>query len=114
MAIERLVEGWTQRLIFQLKKWDTVTEDWIPIPAVEINGTTVTLIMRDKDGVAITIAGTVGWLSTDNATVYFDPDDEDLQAADSPIAVHWKIHDTSHKDVFIPKGEGDVWIVSAQ
>lgn len=116
MATERLVEGWTQRLVFILKKGTLTNGVWVyaPFPRIEIEGTEVTLAISDKDGNPITIVGEVGWLDLDASTVYFDPDEDDLAAILSPYTVHWKIEDVQHKVIFIPKGIGDLWEVFAQ
>lgn len=116
MAIEKLVEGWTQRLTFQLKKGVLTNDIWVfaPIPREEIEGTTVTLVLRDKSGAVVDTVGDTGWLSLDASVVYYDPDAADLVAAKTPHTAHWKIHDVSGKDIYIPKGVGDDWLVSPQ
>jgi hypothetical protein len=116
MIVERLVEGWTQRLTFQLKKGTLTGGSWVyaAIPRVEIEGTTLALVLKSKDGTVVPTTGDVGWLDLDASTVYYDPDATDLKAADSPLTAHWSITDVSGKTVFIPKGESDVWIVAEQ
>jgi hypothetical protein len=117
MSVERLVQAWTQRLLFQLQK-GTLGSDgkwtYAAIPRVEIEGTTVTLVLKNSAGTEIATTGDTGWYDLDAAIVYYDPDSTDLLAADSPVTAHWKIHDVSGKDVYIPKGPPDVWIISAQ
>lgn len=112
--MERLVEGWTARLKFQLLKKESSGAAFVPFEESEILGTTVTLVLKTAAGVAVSTTGKVGWLSTADSTVYYDPGASDLLAAGSPYTAHWVITDLNGKKVYIPKNEADSWPIYAQ
>lgn len=101
--IERLVEGWTFPLDFELQK------NGAPFTEEELQGSTVTLVLKDKEGVVVDTANKVSWINTSVAR--FTPDSRDLLPANSPYTVHWSIN-VDGRVILVPKGEPDRWIVS--
>ncbi len=101
--IEKLVEGWTFPLDFELQK------NGSPFTEEELQGSTVALVLHDKDGGSVDTSNKVNWINT--SVVRFTPAAGDLVAAKSPYSAHWAI-DIDGRVIMVPKGEPDKWIVS--
>lgn len=100
------VEGWTVPRDFILKV-DGVIQD--------LTGLSVSLLAKDKDGTAITFTGTLAIVSpATQGKIRFSPAATDLTVARSPIAVRWRVRDTSSKDQFHPNEAEDIWLVHRQ
>jgi len=97
-----VVEGWTGALDFQLKANDET-------PATPMGGSaTVTLILRDRKGNLVDVAGDCEVLDRAQWTVRYTPDSADLVAANGPCSGRWRVEDGAVV-VFFPSGEADVW-----
>jgi len=79
--------------------------------AIVGTGLTVSLVLRDRQGGVVPVAGKVNWLVAASGTVRYEPAAEDLKAANSPYAARFKVTDTNSDDAFYPNGEADVWKV---
>lgn len=100
---ERFVEGWTERIRYQLKS------DGVVQP---LTGMTVTMNAYDRTGTAVTWTGVAGIDDILEGIVYFDPAAADLVAADSPYQIRWKVTDGLGKVAFYPKDDPEEWPVS--
>ena len=100
MSIEgQLVEGWTERIEYQLTYKDKDTKQK---KNKNLSGGTVALELFTSEGVPVTYAGNSGIINPMEGTVYFDPAATDLKAALSPYLVRWKFTDSSGKVSFYP------------
>jgi hypothetical protein len=104
--IERLVEGWTLPLEFQLLK------NGVPFTSDELQGIDVSLVLRDKSGTVVDTTNKCAWKAGVDSVVVVSLGEGDLVAANSPYTAHFELTDVSDKILFIPKGEPDRWIVS--
>ena len=99
-----VVEGWTDELGPFTLKADGV--------AVDLTGMDEELILRDKDGALVTVAGTTRIDGTPTTgKVYFKPAAGDLLNSKSPYKLHWKITDGAGDVVFFPNGAPDSLVV---
>lgn len=99
---EPFVEGWTAPIDYQLKK-----------NSLPFNGTgmTVSLELRDKDGVVVTELGPTAWLDATQSTVRYTPAPTDLTFARSPMKARFKVVN-GPEVVFFPRGrEAEEWII---
>lgn len=99
-----IVEGWTDELgPFTLKADGT---------AIDLTGLTVELVLKGRDGVAVTTTGNTR-VDDDETTgqVYYQPDADDLTNVGSPYTVHWKVTDGAGDVVFFPNGAADSIVV---
>lgn len=98
---EHFVEGWTAPIDYQLKK-----------NGAAFNGTgmTVSLNLRDRDGVEITETGPTAWLDASQSTVRFTPAAADLTFVRSPIRARFKVV-AGAEVVFFPRGEAEEWVI---
>lgn len=108
----RLTEGWTSPIEYELYHEDPVT-GVLTVPS-ELAACTPSLVLKDKDGAAITYTGTVAWADAPNGIIRFSPAATDLTAAKSPITARFKVTDASSKISFYPQGEALIWRVYAQ
>lgn len=93
-----LTEGWTSAVDVQC------LADGVP---VDLTGTTVALILTGRDGVLVTLGGSVSILDAANGVVRYLPAGTDLLAAKSPYRVRVKVTDVQAKIVYFPSGAGD-------
>lgn len=97
-----LVQGWTQRIIYQLK------QDGAPMP---LTGLTVDMLLYDATGKPVVFAGTADVLDEPTGKVYFDPAPADLVKLKSPYSVRWRI--TNGPNVtFFPNSAPEQWTVA--
>lgn len=100
--MEQIVEGWTGNLDFAL------TADGV---AIDGTGSTVTLVLRTRNGMSVPTTGKVAWLAQASGTVRYQPALADLKADQSPYEARFKVTDGSSKDVYFPNGQADAWTV---
>lgn len=99
-----IVEGWTGELGPFTLKADGV--------AVDLTGLTVELVLKDRNGTAVTTTGDTRVHGTPTTgQVYYRPDEDDMTNALSPYTVHWKVTDGSGYSVFFPNGAADTLVV---
>lgn len=95
-----IVEGWTDELGPFTLKADGA--------AVDLTGMTEELIVRDRNGALVTLAGTTRISDTPTTgQVYYQPDAADLPNSAQPYSLHWKITDGDGNVVFFPNGAPD-------
>ena len=82
--------------------------------AVNLTGATVTLVLKDKSGTAVTTTGNVTVISATGGTVRFAPDAADLVATVSPHRARFKVTDSSSKIAYYPSGKADIWTVTPE
>lgn len=104
--IEEIVEGWTFPLDFMLLK------NGAPFTEAELAGASFSLILKDKDGVAVVTTDKVSSPST--SVVRFTPEAGDLVADKSPYTAHWVIETPVSGNIYVPRGEPDRWLVRKQ
>jgi hypothetical protein len=98
-----LVEGWTERIIDQLIADDV---------AVNLTGgTTVELVLYDKNGTLKSIPSQSGIDTALVGKVYYDPASTDLKHSESPYSVRWKVTDVANKVAFFPNAQPEKWFV---
>src|SRR5690348_2765408 len=103
--MKQIVEGETRPIV------DTLYEgEGSARVAIDGSGLTVTLILRDRAGNTVQVAGNVDWRDASLGTVYYTPADNDLKSAGSPYAARWMVSDASGH-AFYPNGEADKWVV---
>ena len=93
MARLEIVEGWTGALDFQLFADGT---------AVNLTGMTVALIVTDKDGAGVTLAGTASIQDAATGKVRYAPAAADFDDAKSPYTFRWRVTDAGGLIVFFP------------
>lgn len=101
MALE-LVEGWTQRIRYQLLADDD---------PVDLTGCTVEVVASDKSDAAVTFSGSAGVATAATGIVYFDPASTDLKESKQPYRMRWKVTDGSGKVAFYPRKDRETWKV---
>jgi hypothetical protein len=101
MAID-LVEGWTERIVYQLSA-DGVNQ--------ALTGAGVEMLLYDKHNRPVAYSGTAGISDVALGKVYFDPTAADLVNSLSPYEVRWKVTDLSGKIAFFPNGNIELWNV---
>ena len=82
--------------------------------AVNLTGATVTLVLKNKSGTAVTTTGNITVISATGGTVRFAPDATDLVATDSPLHARFKVTDSSSKIAYYPSGKADIWTVTPE
>lgn len=97
-----LVEGWTERITYQLTA-DGATQ--------VLSGMTVALDIFDRRNVQVAVTGASGIVDAATGKVYFDPNPADLVSSKSPYYVRWKVTDGSGKVAFFPNAAVTVWNV---
>ena len=100
-----IVEGTTANLDFKL------TADGAD---VNLTGATVTLVLKNKSGTAITTTGDVSVVTPAEGKVRFAPDAADLSADDSPLRARFKVTDASSQVAYYPSGKADIWTVTPE
>lgn len=95
-----IVEGWTGRLEYQLKK-DRTTQD--------LTGLTVTASVRDRHDVYVstTCAGAVDVITTTCGHVGYNPNSTTFTHDDSPYELRFRVADLAGAVVFFPSGDGE-------
>jgi hypothetical protein len=101
MSIE-IIEGWTGPIDFALKADGS---------AVDLNGITVTLLLKGNDGLAVDTTGDISILDSTAGTVRYLPDAADLTAAKSPYKARFKLVDGTGAIAYCPSGARDRWDV---
>jgi hypothetical protein len=98
-----IVQGTTAPLTFQL------LENAAPL---DLTGLTVTLLLNDAAGTAVTTTGKVAVTGTTTGIVTFTPLATDMTAVLSPYSARWVL--TSGSQVsYVPTGYRDIWNVVA-
>lgn len=100
-----IVEGTTANLDFAL------TADG---SAVNLTGATVTLVLTDKDGTAISTTGDVSIITAASGTVRYAPDAADLSASVSPLRARFKVTDVGGQIAYYPSGKADIWVITPE
>lgn len=104
--IEKIVEGWTKPLDFQLLK------DGIPFTAEELSGATISVVIKGSDGTAVNTSGKCAWKDGVTSVARVSLAAGDVVASKSPYTMHFKITDASNKDTFVPNDYPDRLIVA--
>lgn len=86
-----IVEGWTAPMDAQLKLRGV---------AFDASGMTVTAVIHDKDGRAVTVSA--DWLAQASATTRMTPNAGDFRVALSPYRLRYKVVDAGGKVAFFP------------
>lgn len=106
MAGYNIVAGTTAALRFQLLEAGT---------PIDLTGSTVTLLLSDKNGVTIASPGTVTVTDDNNGKVQLAPtDDTVFVASNGPYLARWKVLDSGGKYSFVPSGPRDIWNILGQ
>ena len=100
-----ITEGTTANLDFALTADGT---------AVNLTGATVTLVLADKDGTAITTTGDVSVIGATTGRVRYAPDSTDLVASVSPLRARFKVVDSSAQVAYYPSGKADTWTITPE
>ncbi len=105
--------GTTEPLDFQLRDYDSATTDEAG-DVIDLTGMTVTLQAFDRNGTAVTLAGTVSIVTAATGSIRYTPaaeTDFDNYASEGPWRVRFKVSDgTDH--FFVPNDEDpDLWVV---
>ena len=100
-----IVEGTTANLDFVL------TADGA---AVNLTGSTVTLVLSDKDGTAIPTTGDVSVVTAAEGKVRYAPDAADLASSTSPYRARFKVTDASSQIAYYPSGRADPWTITPE
>ena len=82
--------------------------------AVNLTGATVTLVLRDKTGTAVTTTGDISVISATGGTVRYAPDATDLVASVSPHRARFKVTDSGGQIAYYPSGKADIWTVTPE
>lgn len=98
---DEYVEGWTAPIEYTLKHKDPQTGE---ISTFDASGMTPGLILKDKDGNAVSTTGKVEWADAPSSKIRYNPAATDFVAANSPYYFHWKVTDGAGKDAYYPQG----------
>ena len=82
--------------------------------AVNLTGATVTLVLTDKDGTAVTTTGDVSIVTAADGKVRYAPDAADLVASTSPYRARFKVTDSGGQIAYYPSGLADIWTITAE
>ena len=82
--------------------------------AVNLTGATVTLVLADKDGTAITRTGDVSVITAASGKIRYAPDSTDLVASVSPLRARFKVTDSGGQVAYYPSGKADNWTVTPE
>lgn len=104
MATKRLVEGWTEPILYNLFRDGA---------AWNATGMLIALAAVDTRGVSLTVSGTTDWASASQSQARFTPDATDLKASRSPILVRFKVTD-GVKVSYYPQDEPLHWVIDKQ
>lgn len=106
MANCRIVAGTTADINFQLLEAGT---------PIDLSGATVTLLLSDKTGTAVSSPGTASVVDATTGKVKLAPTDADVfVAANGPYLARWKVVDAGAKIYYVPSGPRDVWEIVGQ
>lgn len=105
---DRFPAGWTTRIGYALKKAATASTD---PAAFDATGMTLALILRDRDGVIVTHAGTVAWIAAATSQAGYTPASGDLTVERSPLTARWKVTDGGGAVAYFPKDHPVTWYV---
>ena len=102
MAIRHIIpEGTTEPQDFQLQADGS---------DLDATGLTLGIKINDRDGTAVTLAGTIGYLVQADGTVRVQLGSADLPLDKSAYRVRFSITDGAGKVAFIPNGKDpDIW-----
>lgn len=101
MATYDIVAGSNNDLQFQLLNNGT---------PINLEAITVTLLLEDKDGTAITSPGTVTVVDSTNGTVKLTPTSTAVFVADTgPYYARWQLQDNFGRISFVPSSVRDRW-----
>lgn len=99
-TIKTLVEGSTERELFQLRE---IPADGSAVADTDGTGLTVAdVLLTSVDGQPVDTSGKFGWSTQASGIAYFDPAANDLKAQKSPYRVRFKLTDASAKIRFYP------------
>ena len=82
--------------------------------AVNLTGATVTLVLKDKNGTAVTTTGDISVISATGGTVRYAPDATDLVASASPHRARFKVTDSGGQIAYYPSDKADIWTVTPE
>lgn len=104
MTTYNLVEGWTDPI-------DCIIE--ADGSALVLTGFSVALVAYDKNGTALTVAGTASITDAALGKVRYAPTAGDvlLLSANSPLKIRWKLTDGAGEIRYVPNADADKWIV---
>lgn len=107
MANYDIVEGTTSDLQFQLLESGS---------AIDLTGITVTLLLSDRGGAAVSNPGTVSITDATNGKVKLVPTGTSVfNSANGPYYARWKLTDGLNKISYCPTGNlRDVWHITGQ
>ena len=98
-VLTEVVSGWNDALPFTLKADDV---------AVDLTGLTVTCVVHDRYGTAVSTTDKVAVTGTTSGTVTWTPSTSDLVAARQPYTVRFKVVDATTAGVYFSNGEADI------
>jgi hypothetical protein len=99
--MEKLVEGWTEPIRQQLLKDGDV---W------DATGASLALLIHDKNGAAVALAGSVVWSDATQAIAQYTPASGDLPASGSPYTATWQLA-AGGQVAYWPNAAADLWLV---
>lgn len=91
----QITGGWTGDVLMQL------LADGV---AVNLTGTTVALVLRDRDGTLVDTSGDLTVTDPATGKVTWNPDAADLAVAKTPHRLRFKVTDAGSKIVYFPSG----------
>ncbi|HEV8639640.1 MAG TPA: hypothetical protein VGV13_00900 [Methylomirabilota bacterium] len=77
--------------------------------ALDLSGKTLALLLKDRNGASISVTTSI--VTSASGVVRYSPAASDLEAEKSPYSAHWKVTDSTGKDLFCPNGAPDRWSV---
>ena len=101
------VEGWTAPIPYTI----TYAVAGGAATPLSLTGLAVSMLAWDRFGAAIALTGTVTVVNAASGQVQFNPGANDLQHANSPMSVRWKIVDGAGHVVFSPSSPPEQWTV---
>lgn len=86
--------------------WTAPIEYWLQHDGVSFNATGMTpsIVLKDRDGNAVVVSGTVEWADALTSKIRFNPANTDFIASKSPYKLRWKVTDGSGKVAYYPQG----------
>lgn len=104
---DEYVQGWTAPIDYELKRTNEATRR---LETFDATGSTIELVLVDRDGATVSTSGKVSWIDAPNSIARYTPTAGDLLAAKSPYRARWRVTDSGAIATY-PKGEAIQWTV---
>lgn len=108
MTTRHFVEGETKPVLATLYDGDGADRTAIDGTALSID-----LVVLDRTGARVPIAGKVSWGTQASGIAKFEPAANDLKAANGPYTARWKVTDSNSDDAYYPNhaSQPEKWLV---